>query len=77
MNNNIIIAKGISKTFTNKRGSTKVIEKIDLEVRENEFLCLVGPASAARPQPSMCSPSRTGDHRHRHNQRQNHHPSWP
>lgn len=45
---NIIIAKGISKTFTNKRGSTKVIDKIDLDVRENEFLCLVGPGQCGK-----------------------------
>lgn len=46
--NNIIVAQGISKTFTNKRGSTKVIENIDLEVQENEFLCLVGPGQCGK-----------------------------
>ena len=44
----IISAKGISKTFTTKRGSSRVIEHIDLEVEENEFLVLFGPGQCGK-----------------------------
>ncbi len=45
---NIIVAKGISKTFTTKRGTTKVIESVDLKVRENEFVVLFGPGQCGK-----------------------------
>jgi len=44
----IIVAKGISKTFTTKRGSTKVVEKIDLNVSENELVVLFGPGQCGK-----------------------------
>lgn len=44
----VIVAKGISKTFTTKRGTTKVIDSIDLEVRENELLVLFGPGQCGK-----------------------------
>ncbi len=44
----IISAKGISKTFTTKRGSSRIIEHIDLEVEENEFLVLFGPGQCGK-----------------------------
>lgn len=45
---NIIVAKGISKTFTTKRGTTKVIESVDLKVHENEFVVLFGPGQCGK-----------------------------
>lgn len=44
----IIVAKGISKTFTTKRGTTRVIENIDLCVSENELVVLFGPGQCGK-----------------------------
>lgn len=44
----VIVAKGISKTFTTKRGTTKVIENIDLEVCKNELVVLFGPGQCGK-----------------------------
>jgi NitT/TauT family transport system ATP-binding protein/sulfonate transport system ATP-binding protein len=48
MSSIIISAKGVSKTFTTKRGTTRVIERIDLEVEENEFVVLFGPGQCGK-----------------------------
>ncbi len=46
--NTVITATGISKTFTTKRGTSKVIENIDLTVYENEFVVLFGPGQCGK-----------------------------
>ena len=42
MKNNIISIKNVKKTFKTKYESFEVIKKLDLEVKENEFLVLFG-----------------------------------
>jgi NitT/TauT family transport system ATP-binding protein/sulfonate transport system ATP-binding protein len=44
----VIVAKGISKTFKTKRGTTKVIDNINLEVYENELVVLFGPGQCGK-----------------------------
>lgn len=44
----IIESKGISKFFPTPNGIRKIIEKIDLEVGENEFLVLFGPGQCGK-----------------------------
>ncbi len=43
-----IQCSGISKEFKTDRGITKVIEKIDLSVKENEFVVLFGPGQCGK-----------------------------
>ncbi len=47
-NTNIIVSKGITKTFPTPNGNKKIIDIIDLEVRENEFLVLFGPGQCGK-----------------------------
>ncbi|MHB1253874.1 MAG: ABC transporter ATP-binding protein [Candidatus Humimicrobiaceae bacterium] len=44
----VIECTGVSKTFNSERGDFKVIDKIDLRVRENEFLVLFGPGQCGK-----------------------------
>lgn len=44
----ILQAKNISKTFFSKKGDTEAIEEVSLDVRENEFLVLLGPGQSGK-----------------------------
>jgi len=43
--NPLVSLRGVSKTFDN---ATKALSVIDLDVREGEFLCLVGPSGSGK-----------------------------
>ena len=44
MSANVIISiRGLEKTFPSNRGLVQAVQKIDLEVPENEFVVLLGP----------------------------------
>jgi NitT/TauT family transport system ATP-binding protein/sulfonate transport system ATP-binding protein len=43
IDNAVIECNNIAKTYTSKRGESKVIGGIDLAVQENEFVVLFGP----------------------------------
>lgn len=40
--------KGVSKTFRSNAGSIDAIQGINLEIREGEFLCIVGPSGGGK-----------------------------
>lgn len=44
----MICCEGVSKTFYTKTTKTEVIEKLDLHVKENEFLVLFGPGQCGK-----------------------------
>ena len=44
----IITCTNLSKAFTNERGTTRVVDHFDLEVKENEFLVLFGPGQCGK-----------------------------
>lgn len=44
----VIECRGISKEFTNERGTTRVVDHFDLEVSENEFVVLFGPGQCGK-----------------------------
>ena len=44
----VISCQGVSKEFTSKRGTNKVIEHISLEVKRNEFVVLFGPGQCGK-----------------------------
>ena len=46
--NHIIECTGISKEFTNERGTTRVVDHFDLKVSENEFVVLFGPGQCGK-----------------------------
>jgi len=46
--NLILQAKNISKTFFSKKGDTEAIKNVSLNVRENEFLVLLGPGQSGK-----------------------------
>jgi len=45
---NILECSDISKEFVNERGTFKVIEKLDLKVKKNEFVVLFGPGQCGK-----------------------------
>ncbi|WP_024851725.1 ABC transporter ATP-binding protein [Hydrogenovibrio kuenenii] len=47
MNDKIIIS-GLNKTFITKKGAVEVLESIDLTVKENEFVALVGASGCGK-----------------------------
>ncbi len=42
----IVIARGVTKTFLQGRLEVPALRGVDLEVREGEFLALVGPSGS-------------------------------
>lgn len=48
IDNVVIRCDNIAKTFTSKRGESKVIGGIDLAVKENEFVVLFGPGQCGK-----------------------------
>lgn len=44
----IIECRNVCKTFVNQKTQTPVVEKFDLEVRENEFVVLFGPGQCGK-----------------------------
>ena len=46
--NHTIECTGISKEFTNERGTTRVVDHFDLKVSENEFVVLFGPGQCGK-----------------------------
>jgi NitT/TauT family transport system ATP-binding protein len=43
-----LVFEGVSKTFTTGREPLRVLEGIDLEIREGELLCLLGPSGCGK-----------------------------
>jgi NitT/TauT family transport system ATP-binding protein len=43
-----ILIRGLSKTFTSRRGRTEALRNVDLTVRQGEFLCIVGPSGCGK-----------------------------
>jgi len=55
-------APGIQKTYDRGHGKQlRVLEDIDLEIRSNEVVCLIGPPAAASPRSSGSAPADRGD----------------
>lgn len=48
INNSILRCENISKTFYTAKGENLVIDGVNLDVRENEFLVLFGPAQCGK-----------------------------
>ena len=48
MSNEIIVCNGLGKTFETSRGPVHVIDNVDLNVHENEFLVLFGPGQCGK-----------------------------
>lgn len=49
MDRGYISIKGIEKTFlTRERLNFKALENVNLEIRENEFICIVGPSGCGK-----------------------------
>ena len=48
MNHTLVNLTDISKSF----GEQVILEKLNLSIRENEFLTLLGPVAAEKPQRS-------------------------
>lgn len=48
MKNAILKINNLSKTYHDKDGETVAIEKLDLEVYENEFIAIVGPSGCGK-----------------------------
>ncbi|MDF2513098.1 MAG: transporter related protein [Herbinix sp.] len=48
MSKDIIVCQNLGKTFDTARGDVHVIDKIDIRVRENEFLVLFGPGQCGK-----------------------------
>ena len=48
MSNDIIVCKEMSKTFDTSRGAVHVVDKVNLNVRENELLVLFGPGQCGK-----------------------------
>ena len=43
-----IVIKNLSKTFTSKKNSVEVLKDINLTVKENEFLVILGPGQCGK-----------------------------
>ena len=48
MSNDIIVCREMSKTFDTSRGPVHVVDKVDLNVKENELLVLFGPGQCGK-----------------------------
>ncbi|NLC64016.1 MAG: ATP-binding cassette domain-containing protein, partial [Thermoanaerobacterales bacterium] len=50
MTHKIITLENISKTFVarGKNNYLKVLDNINLEINENEFICIVGPSGCGK-----------------------------
>src|SRR4051794_13866442 len=44
----VISVRGLQKTYGSGEQAKRVIEDLSLEVRESEFLCIVGPSGAGK-----------------------------
>lgn len=48
-NDYILHLEGVGKTFPTKNGkSIKAVQQVDLDVRENDFVCIVGPSGCGK-----------------------------
>ena len=55
MSANVIISiRGLEKTFPSNRGLVQAVQKIDLEVPENEFVVLLGPSGCGKTTTLRC-----------------------
>ena len=43
-----IVIKNLSKTFASKKNSVEVLKDINLTVKENEFLVILGPGQCGK-----------------------------
>ncbi len=43
-----LIVENISKRFTSKHNQTNVLDKVDLEFKKGEFICLLGPSGCGK-----------------------------
>lgn len=50
----IISIRGLEKTFDSDRGPVRAVNKIDLEVAENEFVVLLGPSGCGKTTTLRC-----------------------
>ena len=50
----IISIRGLEKTFPSDRGLVRAVNKIDLEVAENEFVVLLGPSGCGKTTTLRC-----------------------
>ncbi|MBC8461183.1 MAG: ABC transporter ATP-binding protein [Deltaproteobacteria bacterium] len=46
--NHKLVLRNITKTFDSKEGAIKALEGINLEVKHNEFLCIIGPSGCGK-----------------------------
>lgn len=44
----ILQVKDLSVTYTDEKGSLQALERIDFEVRREEFICIVGPSGSGK-----------------------------
>jgi NitT/TauT family transport system ATP-binding protein len=44
----VLVVRGLSKTYRTPAGSRLVLNEIDLDVRRGEFVCIVGPSGAGK-----------------------------
>ena len=55
MSANVIISiRGLEKTFPSNRGLVQAVQKIDLDVPENEFVVLLGPSGCGKTTTLRC-----------------------
>ena len=48
MRKEVICCNGISKTFYTARGDVKVVDNLNLKVKENEIVVLFGPGQCGK-----------------------------
>jgi len=46
--NNKLELRNVTKTFNSEEGAIKALEDINLEVKPNEFLCIIGPSGCGK-----------------------------
>jgi len=46
--NNKLELRNVTKTFNSEEGAIKALEDINLEVKPNEFLCMIGPSGCGK-----------------------------